>query len=136
MISTGISRASAAFLLLIGLTLLFASDVVLPRLSPTFPPSAAWLGQLVAAAWLALAALNWLNRAALLGGIYGRPVVLSNIACYFITAMVLLAAVTRHAAPATLWFLLIPCALFASIYGWLLLRGPIERDMEVQRRAQ
>ncbi len=136
MISTRISRASAAFLLLTGLALLFASDVVLPRLIPTFPPSAAWLGQLLAAAWLALAALNWLNQATLLGGIYARAVVVTNAACYFISAMVLLTAVTRQAAPAVLWLFLIPVALFASIYGWLLLRGPIDRDLEVQRRAQ
>lgn len=136
MISTHISRASAVFFLLSGLGLLFASDVILPRLIPTFPPSAVWLGQLLAAAWLALAALNWLNQSALLGGIYGRPVVVSNAACYFIAATVLLKIVTRQAAPAALWLFLVPVALFAAIYGWLLLRGPIERDFQLHRRSQ
>ena len=136
MISTHISRASAAFLLASGLALLFASDVILPRLIPAFPPSAAWLGQLLGAAWLGLAALNWLGKGALLGGIYGRPVVVANTACYFIAAMVLLKVVTGDAGPATLWLLVVPVVLFAGIYGWLLMRGPIERDLRIHRGAQ
>jgi hypothetical protein len=136
LISTQISRASAAFLLLSGLTLLFASDALLPRLIPTFPPSAAWLGQLLAAAWLALAALNWLSQSSLLGGIYARSVVMANAVCYFIAATVLLKVVMRQAAPAALWILFVPVALFAGIYTWLLFRGPIERDFQMQRRAQ
>jgi hypothetical protein len=41
MISTQIARASAALLLLGGLALLFASDVILPRIVPTFPGTGA-----------------------------------------------------------------------------------------------
>jgi hypothetical protein len=136
LISTQISRASAAFLLLSGLVLLFGSDVLLPRLIPAFPPSATWLGQLLAAAWLALAAVNWLSQSSLLGGIYARPVVMANATGYFIAAMVLLKVVTRQAVPAALWLLVVPVVLFAGIYTWLLLRGPIERDFQIQRRAQ
>lgn len=85
MISTRISRASAGLLLVGGVALLFASDVILPRL---------------------------------------------------IAAMVLLKVVTRHDVSAALWFVLIPVVLFAGIYGWLLFRGPIDRDFEIHRRAQ
>jgi hypothetical protein len=91
-ISSLLSRVSAAVLLLAGVALLFAPDVLLPALVPGFPPVAAWLGQLLGAAWLAVAALNWLQRAAVLGGIYGRPVVLANVALYFISALSLLRA--------------------------------------------
>lgn len=132
MISTLISRASAGILLLGGLALLFAPDVVLPRLVPGFPPEGAWLGQLLAAAWLGLAALNWLSRAVLLGGIYGRPVVLANAAFYFVAAMVLLrAAAGRDVSPAA-WIVAVPVVLLAGVYGWLLLRGPLERDFRIQ----
>jgi hypothetical protein len=92
MISSLVSRASAAILLLGGVTLLFAPDVVLPALVPAFPPAAMWLGQLLAAAWLGVAALNWLQRGALLGGIYGRSVVLANVALYFISELFALSA--------------------------------------------
>lgn len=124
-------------LLLGGLALLFASDVILPRLIPAFPAGGAWLGQLLAAAWFALAALNWLSRSVLLGGIYGRPVVLANAVLYFVAATVLLKMVTRREAPVALWLLVVPIVVFfAGTYGWLLFRGPLQRDFELHRRSQ
>ena len=95
-------------------------------------PSAAWLGQLLAAAWLGVAALNWLQRATVLGGIYGRPVVLANVAVYFVSALSLLRALLGGAAPAALWLALMPAAALAVVYGALLLRGPFD---PLERRA-
>jgi hypothetical protein len=135
MISTRVSQASAAVLATGGLALLFAADVVLPRLIPDYPAAGAWLGQLLGAAWLGVAALDWLNQSALLGGIYGRPVVLTNAALYFITATVLLKIVVRGDAPRALWAVTVVAVLLAGIYGWLLLRGPTGRDFESQRRT-
>lgn len=127
---------SAALLLAGGLALLFAPDAVLPRLVPGFPPAGAWLGQLLAAALLALAALDWLSRRALLGGIYGRPVVMANAAFYFIAAMSLLRHILGGDAPVAIWVVAVPAAILAGIYGWLLLRGPAERDFQAHRRSQ
>jgi len=134
-ISTLITRASAVLLALGGLVLLFASDAVLPRLVPGFPPAGGWLGQLLGAAWLGVAALNWASQPSLLGGIYGRPVVLTNAALYFIAATVLLKIVVRPDAPVVLWLVTVPIALFAVIYTWLLFRGPFERDFQSQARS-
>ena len=122
-------------LLLGGLALLFASDAILPRLIPAFPAAGTWLGQVLAAAWLAIATLNWLSRSVLLGGIYGRPVVLTNAVLYFITAMVLLKIVTWADAPPALWLVVVLTVLLAGAYGWLLFRGPLERDFEIYRRS-
>ena len=124
MISTQISRASAGFLLIGGLALLFASDEILPRIVPAFPAAGSWIGQLVGAGWLALAALNWLSRSTLLGGIYGRPLLLANLSLYFISATVLLKVSTGGDAAAGLWFVAFAVALFAGVYGVLLFRGP------------
>ena len=108
---------------------------MLPQLIPGFPPAGAWLGQLVAAGWLAVALLNWASQPGLLGGIYGRQVVLTNSALYFITATVLIKIVIRPGAPVALWLLVVPMVLFTGIYGWLLFRGPFERDFEATRSA-
>ena len=110
MISTQISRVSAVLLLIGGIAFLFASDVLLPRLVPAFPTEGAWIGQLLGAAWLGVAALNWSSKSVLLGGIYGRPVVLANGALYFITTLVLLRIVLRSGAPPALWLLFVPGA--------------------------
>lgn len=58
MISSLVTRGSAAALFLGGVALLFAPDLILPGLVPGFPPAASWLGQLLGAAWLGVAALN------------------------------------------------------------------------------
>jgi hypothetical protein len=125
-ISSTISRVSAFVLLLGGLVLLFASDAVLPALIPGFPPEAAWLGQLLAAAWLGVAALNWLQRSALLGGIYGRATVSANVAMYVVSALSLLRALLGHSAPATLWFAALPMTALAATYVALMMRGPFD----------
>ena len=133
MSSTLISRASAALFFAGGLGLLFAPDAILPHLIPGYPTAGLWLGQLVGAAWLALAVLNWLSQTSLLGGIYGRSVVMPNAAFYFISIMVLIKPLTAHTVPAWVWIVVFPAALMAGVYSWLLFRGPMVRDMEVQR---
>ena len=120
------SRVSAFVLGASGVALLFASDVILPARVPGFPAAAAWLGQLLAAAWLAIAALNWLQRSAVVGGIYGRAVVLVNLLLYFVTALSVGRALAGGAAPASLWALTVPAAVLAAAYGALLLRGPFD----------
>lgn len=130
MTSRTISGASAIILCVGGTLLLFAPDVLLRRIVPGFPDAALWVGQLVGAGWLAVAALDWLSRSAVLGGIYGRPVVLANIALHFISSLTLVEAATHEGASSGLWLLATPFAILASVYGWLLLHGPTEREMQ------
>jgi hypothetical protein len=124
--SSTISRASAALLALGGIALLFASDSIIPRVAPGVSADAAWLGQLIGAGWLALAALNWLGRNTILGGIYGRPVVVANAALYFITGTTLVKVVMRGDAAPTILVATIVALAFAAVYAWLLFRGPLE----------
>jgi hypothetical protein len=126
MISSLISRTSATVLLVGGLVLLFASDVVLPALAPGFPRSATWIGSLLGSAWLAVAALNWSNRTVLLGGIYGRPIVYSNFILFVTSAFALVRVILRSGAPPALWFLAAPVMALAVAYAALLLRGPFD----------
>ncbi len=128
LIASLISRTSAGFLALVGLMLLFAADEVLPRVAPNIPATASWIGQLIAAGWLGLAVLNWTSRFALLGGIYGRPIVLTNALFYFIGATTLLKSMSAQEHMAVLWWIAGPVTMFAGVYGWLLFRGPIGND--------
>ena len=126
MFSSTLSRASATVLLLGGLALLFAADTLLPALVPGFPANAAWIGQLLGAAWLGMSALNWLNRSTILGGIYGRPVVVANLAMHCISALSLLRAVVGSASSRGVWVALTITTLLAATYGALMLRGPFD----------
>lgn len=124
MFSSVVSLVSALVLFISGLVMLFAPDVVLPAIISDFPVSGAWLGQLLAAAWLGVAALNWLQRRAILGGIYGRPTVLANAALYFVSALSLLRVLLGHGTPSLLWLAAVVAGALAVAYGALLLRGP------------
>lgn len=122
--SSVLSHISALLLFAGGLVLLFASDVVLAAVTPGFPSAAAWLGQLLAAAWIGVGTTNWLQRRAMLGGIYGRPTVLANLALYFVSALSLVGALLRGNAPPVLWVAAAIAGVMAVAYGVLLLRGP------------
>jgi len=87
---------------------------------------ALWLGQLLGAAWLGLAALNWINRRLILGGVFGRPIVLANAVPYFISAMVLIRAAI-HQPQASVELMAIATITLAVAYGALLFRGPFDR---------
>lgn len=146
MIASFLTRTGALLLGVTGHALLFAADVLLPRIVPGVPPSAAWFGQLLGAALIALAWLNWLHRDALLGGIYGRPVVLANAMFYMLSAVSVLrgAVQLRRAAGAgkdapgaeVLWVAGVVLGLLAGAYWWILYRGPLERDRTAYRAAQ
>lgn len=133
MISSVVSRVSAALLALAGLALLFAADVILPQLAPGFPPGASWIGQLLAAAWIGLAALNWLNRGVMMGGIYARPVVFANAVLYFISELSLLRAAMRGGAMAPVWGAVLIFGVMAVTYALLLFRGPLESELRAAR---
>lgn len=137
MISPLITRVSATIQLLVGLTLLFAADNMLAVVAPGIPTSANWIGQVLGGALIALATMNWLNRTALLGGIYARSVVLSNAVLYFMTASSMSSAVRgREHAPVALWVVFGVASVLAVVYGALLMRGPIESDFTAYQRAQ
>jgi hypothetical protein len=123
-ISTAVSHASGLVLFAGGFAWLFAPDVVTSGLGLSLPASALWLAQLLGAAWLALGALNWVQRRAILGGTYGRPLVIANLFHYFIGAMVSLKAGQQETAA---WVIAVPFASLALAYGALLFRGPFDK---------
>jgi hypothetical protein len=135
-LSSIVSRASALFLAIMGLALLFASDNILPQLVQGSSPSLDLIGQLLGGAWLGVAALNWLSKSALIGGIYSRPVVSANVLLYFVTALSLIKPLMRGGLPGAVWILFVPIAGFAVVYLWLLFRGPSQRDLEKFNKSQ
>lgn len=62
-----------------GLALVFAPAEILASLGGPATSVGAWLAQLLGSALLGLAWLNWLQRSAKVGGIFGRHVLLPNL---------------------------------------------------------
>lgn len=108
--------------------LLFGADALLPTLSPGFLPGHAWVGQLVASGWFAVAMLNWMSRNTILGGIFGRPLVLTNLTVYVVTATTLWKAAALTAFPTAMLVASAMAAIMAIAYGWLMVRGPLRAE--------
>ena len=70
-----LQTVSLAVLGVCGVVGLFAPEVLLSAINMAFV-TPHWPVQLLAAAWLGLATLNWSTRGFAMGGILGRPVVL------------------------------------------------------------
>lgn len=106
--------------------MLFGADVVLPALVPGFPPSAIFVGQMIAGAWLAMASVNWFNRSQVLGGIYGRPVVYANVLLWVVTGLGVVRSAIVPGASDCLWAVVVPAGVFAGVYGALMFKGPFD----------
>lgn len=134
MLSSHLSRASALLLSVTGFAFVFAARDMLVLLAPGTPRAATWIGHLLGAALVGLGCLNWFSRHTLLGGIYARAAVLANTMFYLVGALSVLGAssaltATRPVAQGVAAVL----GVFAACYAWLLLRGPLERDIATYR---
>ena len=125
-----VSKAVTAFamvLAVLGLLLLFAAEDVSGLLGPE--PTKHALVQLLGAALLGFAAMNWIARGSVLGGIYGRAVVAGNQTHLTVGAILLF----KHGfdtpdTPSWLWALAVLYALGAGYFSYLtFFRAGIEK---------
>ena len=84
--------------------------------------------QLVGAGFLGFAALDWVSRGALLGGIYGRPVVGANYTHFFIGTLLLLREAVRQPGSLVSWCTLAVYTLFAAGFAMLFFGPPPRKD--------
>lgn len=101
----------------VGAALLFAADDV----SVAFMAPAGRLAvQMWGAALLGFAAMDWTARGSVLGGIYGRAVVIGNQTHFTVGVLLLLGhALEPGAAPATFWALGALYVVGAVFFGYL-----------------
>lgn len=112
---------SAGLLFVVGVGMLFAPTEVAAMLGQ--PRDGAALLALAGAGYLGLAALDWLGRTAIYGGVFGRPIVVCNFAAGFISASVL--AKLPAGEPSVLRWVLVACfALHALAFARLLFFAP------------
>ena len=88
--------ASAGVLAVLGLTCLFAPGEVLKQLGEASPAPAGLLVQLLGAALLGLAVLDWVSRHSPFGGIYARPLAAGNLVHFGIGCLILARDLVGH----------------------------------------
>jgi hypothetical protein len=116
--------ASALVLALLGLPCIFAPDLVLVRLAGTATPAAGLLVQITGALYLGFAAINWMGKNSLIGGIYGRPVAIGNLMHFLVAALALLKAAPSQPDPLA-WPVAVLYGLLAAAFGFIVFRNPV-----------
>jgi len=114
--------AAALLYFAVSLPLLFAPDELLSASGVTPTAFDGALLQLLAAALFGFAMFNWLQRSTVTGGIYGRPLVMANLAHTAIAALSLLHLVRRGTLPTTLLTALVLYGVLALAFAWTLFR--------------
>lgn len=107
-----------------GLCLLFATDETIRALFPGQDGGNTILASLLGACLFGFASMNWIARHSLLGGIYGRAVVVGNQAHFFVGSLLLLRHVSPAASPA-IWALFALYLLGAVLFSYLLYRKAV-----------
>lgn len=118
--------ASAALMAAIGLVFSFAPEGVLTFLRQ--PPSAAIavLFQLAGALYLGFAFMNWTAKGMVLGGIYGRAIVLGNFLHFTMGALALLKVANGPAGEPFIGVISLVYGVFAVWFGRTLFAQPAQ----------
>ncbi|GEM_PF-124981 len=118
--------ASAAVMAAIGLVLSFAPEESLAFFQQPVAGAVPVLLQLTGALYLGFAFMNWTAKGSVLGGIYGRAIVIGNFLHFTMGTLALLkVAIGPERGPA-IWFLCVVYALFAFWFGRTLFTQPAE----------
>ena len=122
--------SSSFFMGLIGLLGLFTpteilDSVGLATISSIVLPTL--LLQITGALYLGFAIMNWMVRAALIGGIYSRPLCVGNLWHFMIGGLVLIRVCISNTALKYVILLAMVYSLFAILFGLVLLISPTKK---------
>jgi hypothetical protein len=107
------------------LALIFAPELVLARFAVGPSAGALMLGQLYGAALFGTAMTTWFARTMLLGGIYGRSIVVGGFAHALVGVFALFHALRASSGNAYVWGAFAIYAVLALWFGTLMFgRGP------------
>lgn len=116
--------ASAAVLAALGLLFSFAPKETLAYLGQPVTGAVPVLLQLAGALYLGFAVMNWTAKGSVLGGIYGRAIVLGNFLHFIMGALALLKAAMDPGFGTIFWVLTGIYAVFALLVGRMLFTHP------------
>jgi hypothetical protein len=103
-----------------GLTGLFLPQVIFNLYDPTATGLPEIVAQLLGSAFLGFAALNWVARYSMLGGIYGRAIVVGNFMHFEIGTLLSVRTVLNQPNNLVSWLMLLVYGLFGVAFGVIL----------------
>ena len=124
--------ASAVFLAVLGIVCTFIPQELLGFMGIDAPDEVVLLVQIIGALYLGFATLNWMLRSTPMGGIYGRPLGMSNFLHFVVAGIPILRAGLTDGQSPVIWILAGGYALLALGFGWVLFTGsPARKEAAV-----
>ncbi|HEY8026739.1 MAG TPA: hypothetical protein VIF60_19525 [Burkholderiaceae bacterium] len=115
---------SALYMAALGLLASFLPQEILGYYHASAQGLAVVLIQAIGALYLGFAILNWMARASLIGGIYGKPVALGNFLHFAVLAVVLLKLLAAGSAVPEITAAAAIYAVFAVWFGLVVFTAP------------
>jgi len=117
-------QASAAFMAVLGMAATFMPQELLAFAGSAANATTVLIVQIAGALYVGFAMLNWMARGLLIGGIYGRPLTVANLAHFMISALGLAkAAASGPQAPAVIAGAVV-YSIFAVLFALVFLGHP------------
>jgi hypothetical protein len=117
--------ASALVLIALALPCVFAPDFVLMRMAGGTSPGGELIVQITGALYAGFAGLNWMGKASLIGGIYGRPMGIGNLLHFLVAGIALLKAAPHAAESALVWALAAIYTVLAAGFAFIVFGNPL-----------
>lgn len=121
-----IMMSSAMFLAVFGIILTFNPDVLLNYLNISLNKFSLLFTQILGALYFAFGMLNWMSKGSIIGGIYNRPIAISNFSHFSIVAIAFLKEVLFSSDSLLLvWIFTIFYSIYALFFGFILFYNPV-----------
>ena len=117
-------QSSALLLMILGVLLSFLPAEIASVMGLSHDLATQMALQLLGAVYFGFGMLNYMSKRAVVGGIYGRPLVVGNFSHFLIAALALLKAQDLLSTYPWLWALAIAFGLLAVAFGRLLFVQP------------
>jgi Fe2+ transport system protein B len=114
-----------------GIALTFAPDETLKAFHIAPDMVANVMLQLLGAAYLGFAMLNWLAKGALIGGIFAKPISMANGIHFFAGAMAIIKIASKTSMTPLLWAILVVYALYAACFLYVGFTAPKEKKASI-----
>jgi len=119
---------SAITLALFGFLSSFFSKELLVHLKITSNGAADMLIQIMAALYMGFAIMNWMQREAIIGGIYARPLAMGNFSHFLIGTFALGRVLSEKPNLPGMWVLTSIYFLFAVSFGIVMFFHPVKKS--------
>ena len=120
---------SAIILALIGISLIFLPKEILDYFELSVSDTLELLMQIIGSFYFAFAMLNWMSKGSIIGGIYNRPIAITNLTHFVIAGLALIKGVLANPSLSyIIWSIAIIYSIFAILFGIVVFNHPVSEN--------